>query len=104
MDHRLCQTVSTALTTPQTPHHARAHTQDKQQNSLEEVIFAVDVSRPREALVRQRCLAVGTLEALGVPVSVQHLEDELVQDVLATPRALRDLCEGEAQAPGRTRH
>ena len=88
------------LWTPQTPRPARAQTPSKQPNSLEEVIFAVDVSRPREALVRQRCLTVGTLEALGVPVSVQHLEDELVQDVLATPRALRDLCEGEAQAGG----
>lgn len=37
-------------------------------------------------------MTVGALEALGVPVSVQHLQDELVQDVLTTAGTLRDLC------------
>lgn len=61
---------------------------------LEEVLLAVDASCPGETFVRQRCLAVGALEALGVPVSVQHLQDELVQDVLTTACTLRDLCDG----------
>lgn len=68
---------------------------EKHQNSLEEVLLAVYIPRPRETLVRQRRLAVGALETLGVPVSVQHLEDELIQDVLAAARTLRDLCRGQ---------
>ncbi|TNN89266.1 hypothetical protein EYF80_000554 [Liparis tanakae] len=54
----------------------------------------VDASGSGETFVRQRSLAVGALEALGVPVSVQHLQDELVQDVLTTAGAVRDLCGG----------
>lgn len=64
-------------------------------NWLEKVLLAVDASCPGETFVRQRSLAVGALEALGVPVSVQHLQDELVQDVLTTACTLRDLCEGK---------
>lgn len=66
---------------------------------LEEILLAVDASCPGETFVRQRCLAVGALEALGVPVSVQHLQDELVQDVLTTACTLRDLCDGNKSGP-----
>lgn len=66
---------------------------------LEEILLAVDASCPGETFVRQRCLAVGALEALGVPVSVQHLQDELVQDVLTTACTLRDLCDGDKSRP-----
>lgn len=62
----------------------------KKWNSLEEVLFAVHISCPRETLVSQQRLTVGALEALGVPVAVQHLQDELVEDVLTTARTLGD--------------
>lgn len=59
---------------------------------LEEVFLAVDTPRPGEAPVSQLHLAVCTLEAGAVPVSVQDLQDELVQDMLVAASALRDLC------------
>lgn len=64
---------------------------------LEEIFFAVDASCSGETFVRQQRLTVGALETLWVPVSVQHLQDELVQDVLTTARALRDLCGTKAR-------
>lgn len=62
----------------------------KKWNSLEEVLFAVHISCPRETLVCQQRLTVCALEALGMPVAVQHLQDELVEDVLTTARTLGD--------------
>lgn len=59
---------------------------------LEEVFLAVDASGPGEAPVGQWHLAVCTLEARAVPVSVEDLQDELVQDVLVAASALRDFC------------
>lgn len=59
---------------------------------LEEVFLAVDAPGPGEAPVGQLHLAVRTLEARAVPVSVQDLQDELVQDMLVAASALRDLC------------
>lgn len=59
---------------------------------LEEVFLAVDAPGPGEAPVRQLHLAVCTLEARAVPVSVQDLQDELVQDMLVAAGTLRDLC------------
>lgn len=59
--------------------------------SLEEILLAVDAASPGEAAVGQLHLAVGTLEAGAVPVPVQDLEDELVQDVLVAASALGDL-------------
>lgn len=59
---------------------------------LEEVLLAVDAPGPGEAPVSQLHLAVCTLEAGAVPVSVQDLQDELVQDVLVAASALGDLC------------
>lgn len=59
---------------------------------LEEVLLAVDAPGPGEAPVRQLHLAVCTLEAGAVPVSVQDLQDELVQDMLVAAGALGDLC------------
>lgn len=64
-------------------------------NWLEEIFFAVNASGPGETFIRQRGLTVGALEALGVPVSVQHLQDELVQDVLTAAGTLGDLCGDE---------
>lgn len=60
--------------------------------SLEEVFLAIDAAGTGEAALGQLHLAVGALEARAVPVAVQHLEDEFVQDVLAAAGALRDLC------------
>lgn len=61
-------------------------------HSLEEVLLAVDTPGPGEAPVGQLHLAVCTLEAGAVPVSVQDLEDELVQDMLVAASTLGDLC------------
>lgn len=60
--------------------------------SLEEILFAVDAVAPAEALLRQLRLAVAALEALAVPVAVQHFEDEAVHDVLVAARAHWDFC------------
>lgn len=60
--------------------------------SLEEILLAVDAAGPGEAALGQLHVAVGALEAGAVPVAVQHLEDELVQDVLVAAGALGDLC------------
>lgn len=62
--------------------------------ALKEVLFAVDAVPPAEALLRQLGLAVAALEAPAVPVSVQHLEDEAVHDVLAAARTHGDLWRG----------
>lgn len=59
---------------------------------LEEVLLAIDAPGPGEAPVSQLHLAVRTLEAGAVPVSVQDLQDELVQDMLVAAGALGDLC------------
>ena len=59
---------------------------------LEEVFLAVDAPGPGEAPVSQLHLAVRTLEAGAVPVSVQDLQDELVQDMLVAASTLGDLC------------
>lgn len=62
--------------------------------SLEEVLLAVDAAGAGEAAVGQLHLAVGALEAGAVPVPVQHLQDELVQDVLVAAGALGDFWGG----------
>lgn len=59
---------------------------------LEEVIFAVDAFPAAEAALSQRYVAVTALETLAVPMSVQSLKDEAVQDVLITAGTHRDLC------------
>lgn len=59
--------------------------------SLEEILFAVDAAGPGEAALCQLHLAIGALEAGAVPVPVQDLEDELVQDVLVAAGALGNL-------------
>lgn len=74
----------------------------KRGHLLEEILLAVDASCPGETFVRQRSLTVCALEALGVPVSVQHLQDELVQDVLTTAGTLRDLCRGDESTRSHT--
>ncbi len=58
--------------------------------SPEEVLLAVDVAVPDEALLVEGLAAVGALEALGVPVLVQDLQHEAVQDEQPAPDALRD--------------
>lgn len=60
--------------------------------SLEEVVLAVDALPAAEATLGQGRVAVRALEALAVPVAVQCLEDEAVQDVLVAAGAQRDLC------------
>ena len=62
--------------------------------SLKEVLFAVHAVPPAEALLGQLGLAVAALEALAVPVAVQHLEDEAVHDVLVAARTHWDLWGG----------
>ena len=46
----------------------------------EKVIFAVDIAVPDKALFRQAFVAVGTLQAFRVPILVQHLVNEPIQD------------------------
>lgn len=60
--------------------------------SLEEVLLAVHALPAAEAALGQWRVAVAALEALAVPVTVQRLEDEAVQDVLVAAGAQRDLC------------
>lgn len=60
--------------------------------SLEEVVLAVHTLPTAEAALGQRRVAVAALEALAVPVAVQSLEDEAVQDVLVAAGTQRDLC------------
>lgn len=71
---------------------ARSGRQHPRVDLLEEVLLAVDAPGPGEAPVSQLHLAVCALEAGAVPVSVQDLQDELVQDVLVAARALGNLC------------
>ena len=68
--------------------------------SLEEVLFAVHAVPSAEALLGQLGLAVAALEALAVPVAVQHLEDEAVHDVLVAARTHGDLWGGGGQQGG----
>lgn len=79
-------------------------------DSLEEVLLAVDAPGPGEAPVSQLHLAVCTLEAGAVPMSIQDLQDELIQDVLIAASTLGDLygekrererqCEPSTARPG----
>lgn len=60
--------------------------------SLEKVLLAVDALPAAEAALGQRRVAVAALETPAVPVAIQSLENEAVQDVLVTAGAQRDLC------------
>lgn len=121
--HPTSQDGPTALPHPATlqdaPHpHPALHTERQRRTRakrgrlrpgsdlLEEVLLAVDAPGPGEAPVSQLHLAVCTLEAGAVPVSVQDLQDELVQDVLVAASALRDLCgeSGEGQCEPSAQH
>lgn len=66
-------------------------------HSLEEILLAVDAVAPAEALLRQLRLAVAALQALAVPVAIQHFEDEAVDDVLIAACAHRDFCRRQAK-------
>lgn len=46
----------------------------------EKVHFAIELPVPGEALLGEVAVAVAALDALGVPGSVQHVEEEPVQD------------------------
>lgn len=46
----------------------------------EKVHFAIELSVPGEALLGEVTVAFATLDAFGVPGSVQHVEEEPVQD------------------------
>lgn len=70
---------------------------------LKEVVFAVDALPAAKAALSQRYVAVTALETLAVPMSVQSLKDETVQDVLVTARTHRDLC-GYKNKPGHWDH
>lgn len=59
---------------------------------LEEILFAVDAVASAEAFLGQLRLTVAALQALAVPVTVQHFEDEAVHDVLIAARTNGDLC------------
>ena len=59
-------------------------------SSPEEVLLAEELPVLDEALLAELVPAVGALEALGVPVLVQDLQDEPVQDEEAAASALRD--------------
>lgn len=66
--------------------------QQRAAGSLEEVVLAVHALPAAEAALSQWCVAVAALETLAVPVAVQGLEDEAVQDMLVTASAQWDLC------------
>lgn len=105
--------TASSTSTPCTPHplHRERQRQTEARKGglrpgsdlLEEVLLAVDAPGPGEAPVSQLHLAVCTLEAGAVPVSVQDLQDELVQDMLVAAGALGDLCgerrEGQREPP-----
>lgn len=59
---------------------------------LEEILFAVHAVASAEAFLGQLRLTVAALQALAVPVAVQHFEDEAVHDVLTAARTHGDLC------------
>lgn len=46
----------------------------------EEVHFTVKLAVPGEAFLRQVAVALATLDALGVPRSVEHVEEKAVQN------------------------
>lgn len=54
----------------------------------EKVYFTIKLPITREALLRQVTVALAALDALGVPGSVQHVEQEPVQDGPVAPRAV----------------
>lgn len=56
---------------------------------LEEVLFAEQLAIAGKAFVIQLGMAFATLQALGVPSPLQHLQYETVQDELMTASALR---------------
>lgn len=64
----------------------------KTDDSLEEILFAVDAVASAEALLRQLRLAVVAFQALAVPVTIQHFKDETVHDVLIAARTHGDFC------------
>lgn len=66
-------------------------------DSLEEVLFAVDTVSAGEALLCQLWLTVATFQTLAVPVTVQHLQDEAVHDVLTATRTHRDIWKTQQQ-------
>ena len=59
--------------------------------SLEEILLAVHTPCAGEAAVSQQRVTVRTFQTLSVPVSVQNLQDELIQDRLTAARTLRQL-------------
>ncbi len=46
----------------------------------EEIVFAENFAVSHETLIFQLVAAVGALEAFGVPILIQHFEDESVED------------------------
>lgn len=54
----------------------------------EKVHFAVELSVPGKALLGEVAAAFAALDALGVPGSVQHVEEEPVQDGPFAPGAV----------------
>lgn len=80
-------------------HALRSHSEARLRDSLEKVILAVNTLPSAEAALGQWRVAVAAFEALAVPVAVQSLEDESVQDVLVTAGTQRNLC-GHEEALG----
>jgi hypothetical protein len=58
--------------------------------SLEEVLLAEDLTITGETLVAELPATLAALEALRVPRSVQHLQDEAVQNQFLAASTLRD--------------
>ena len=54
----------------------------------EEVIFAVDLVSLREAFITEMRLTISTTETLGMPRTIQNLQDEPVQDGLTASGTL----------------
>lgn len=68
--------------------------------SLEKVLFAIHAVPSAEAFLSQLGLAIAAFQAFAVPVSVQHLQDEPVHNVLVAACTERDFWEGGERDKG----
>lgn len=70
----------------------------------EKVHFAIELPVPGEALLGEVAVALAALDALGVPGSVQHVEEEPVQDGPFAPGTVDHHVSGLQDAECRPSH
>lgn len=70
----------------------------------EKVNFAIELSVPGEALLGEVAAALAALDAFGVPGSVQHVEEEPVQDGTFAPGTVDHHVSGLQDAECRPSH